>query len=131
MAKKKEQPTNKGSDHRRAMKVARTEANRIRRAQSHTIRRKQQEGKCLKTQRGTARALRRYTDRTSREFPEVLRGKYSMSMLVRVPKRAEKAKPASLGLLINGKQMGSMTEALWTARQIAEGQRERQQHAHE
>jgi predicted ATPase len=123
MAKAKPQP--KSNEKKGEHKVARTNANRMKRAAKHIARLKKQQAKCPKVTRGTARALRRFCDRTSREFPAVLKGRYTMSMLFRVPKREPKPQP-KLGLLINGKPMGSMAEVLWTVRNLAEQAKQRQ-----
>jgi hypothetical protein len=104
-------------------KDGRIKANAVKRAARHAARVEKQSA-CPK--RGLARAMSRWCYGVSRDFPVVLtRNDYTMSKLVRMPKRKPKDKP-SIGLLsINGKVMGSMAEALFHVREMQQKVRER------
>lgn len=126
--KKKAAPS---KDHRAEMKRLRTETNRGKRTAKHAKRMTKDAATCPKVQRGTARALRRYCDRTSREFPSVLKGKYTMSMLVRVPKK-EREKKAPMPLArINGVEVFSKEHAGYLARELMQQLRQREQQSRE
>jgi hypothetical protein len=128
MTQKKAAPKN--ADARRAHKEARTKANKTRRAAKHVKRLKQQDKahptNCPKVKRGTARALRRFCDRTSREFPSVLKGRYTMSMLVRAPKQQKPDNVAPTPLFkVNGVEVFSQAHASYMVRELAEQARAR------
>lgn len=120
MAKQKGKQSSAASskDAKRSAKDARIKHNAVLRANRHTVRMNKQKA-CPK--RGKARALRRYSDGVSREWPKVLtRSGYTMSMVFKGKRKQKEQQPSSTGISINGKPMGSMAEALWTVRHLAE-----------
>lgn len=125
MSKLKKIGVQKGSnDGRRAVKAARTASNKAKRQARHAERTAQQSA-CPK--RGLARSLRRWVDRSSREPAAVLTKHKNLASIHRVAASDKKRKvERPLGLSINGQPMGSVTEAVWTIRNLAE---ERKQQA--
>lgn len=122
MAKKK--PV-KSNDSRLAYKKARTESNTARRRVKHA---KRTRALLPHPKRGLARAMRRWCESVSRTspVPVVLTSNTNLASLVRVRREKRKSDNHNLGLRINGQVMGSMAEAVWTVRNLAESAKQRQ-----
>jgi hypothetical protein len=114
LAKPKQQPGKKDN----SAKLARTASNKARRATAHAKRMAEQQ---LCPKHGLARALRRWVDRTSKEPAVVLCTHKKLASIHRVAvSERRKKQPLPLAISINGKEMGSLTEAVWTIRNLAE-----------
>lgn len=117
-AKKKVAPS---KDHRAEQKKLRTQANAKRRAARH----QRQLSKHQHPARGTARALRRWCDGVSREWPNVLNGRYELADLRRpVTPKSKERQPTSLLIRINGVPMYSPEAAAHRVRELMRQARE-------